>query len=306
MIRNILLLSGLISCLSTQAQPTVKPNYDLWAIANEYLKAFEAVDFDKMGSFLHDSATFFDLGSSANGKQAIIQNWKTVFNPYPEKIRFEIGEHFVSGNFVVMNLRYEAHMKVQRRDVVVNMAVITVAKFKSDKIILLHDYPDMPAFYRQLANQIGGVPIDQDDHGNLEVVRNFYQAYAKWDVPTMTSFYADNIEFKDLTASDAFPNTINEHYGKEKVVAAWSGLFKENKPAYLNMELNSAYYSGDYVIANTTYSMVLPSAWVPNNPGKVFISMPVKTLFQLKNGKIVKHYDFADYDLFNQQIRAQK
>lgn len=282
------------------AQPT-----DNLTLFRNYLKAFEAVDFDKMGTFLHDSATFFDLGSSANGKQAVIENWKKAFNPHPEKILFELGEHFVTGSFVVMNLRYESVMKIREKNVVVNMEVITVAKFKDGKIILLHDYPDMPAFYRQLAHQVGGVPSDQNGAANLEVVRKFYKAYSDWNIPLMTSFYADNIEFKDLTAKDAFKSGNYEHSGKASATAFWSGIFGDTKPPFVKIDLESAFASGDFVVANTRFSLELPASWTGGKKG-IFVNVPIKSLLEVKGGKIVRHYDFGDYNVYNQQINVQK
>lgn len=283
----------------------VAKSTDNLAIFNDYLKAFEAVDFDKMGTFLHDSVTFFDLGSSANGKQAVIENWKKAFNPHPEKILFELGEHFATGSFVVMNLRYESVMKIRDRNVVVNMEVITVAKFKDGKIILLHDYPDMPAFYRQLAHQVGGVPADQNGAANLEVVRNFYKAYSDWNIPLMTSFYSDDIEFKDLTAKEAFKGGTYEHTGKVNVTAFWAGILGPHKPEHVKVNVESAFASGSFVVANTRFSLELPVSWTGGKKD-VFVNVPIKTLLEVKEGKIVRHYDFADYTVYNQQISIQK
>jgi ketosteroid isomerase-like protein len=305
MIKKIILFAAFVCHLSAHCQPVEKQENDLWAITNEYLKAFEAIDFDRMGTFLHDSVTFFDINSSAIGKQAVINTWKSAFNPLPQKIKFEIGEHFVSGNFVVMNLRYEAVMKIQERNTIVNMEVITVAKFMNDKIILLHDYPDMPAFYRQLANQVGGVPLAHDGAANLEVVRSFYKAYSDWNIPLMTSFYSDDIEFKDLTASEAFKGATYEHAGKTNVTAFWSGIFGAEKPAYVKVNVESAFASGNFVIANTRFSLELPVTWTGGKKD-VFVNIPIKTLLEVKGGKIVRHYDFADYNLYNQQISIQK
>ncbi len=303
--KKILMVVAFLCWFGAQGQPKSTAQADLWAITNDYLKAFEEINFDKMGTFLHDSVTFFDINSRAVGKQSVIQNWKSTFNPIPEKIKFEIGEHFVSGNFVVVNLRYEAVMKMQNKNTIVNIDVITVVQFKNGKMILLHDYPDINAFNRQWVNQVGGQLIDQSGEINLNVIENFYKSYSNWDIPGMTSCYADNIEFKDLTAKEAFPRGVYEHSGKAKVSAFWSGIFGDIKLGYVDVKLNSAFSAGNFVIANSMFSMVLPTEWTGKDSGKVFISIPIKTLFQLKDGKIVTHYDFADYDSYNKQIQAQ-
>lgn len=296
----ILFLLMITLRIAAVAQPT-----DNLATLRGYLKAFEAVDFEKMGTFLHDSVTFFDLGSSANGKQAVIENWKKSFNPIPEKILFEVGEHFATGNFIVINLRYESVMKIRDRNVVVNMEVVTVAKFKDHKIVLLHDYPEMPAFYRQLTDQVGGIPADQDGAANVEIARKFFKAYSDWDIPLMTSFYSENIEFKDLTAKEAFKGGMYEHNGNAKVAAFWSGIFGADRPEYVNVNVERAFASGNFVIAHTRFSLVLPASWTGGKKG-VLVNIPVKTLLELKEGKIVRHYDFADYTAYNRQISIQK
>jgi len=296
----LIALLATTSMIAGVAQPT-----DNLTLFRNYLTAFEAIDFDKMGTFLHDSVTFFDFNSSANGKQAVIKTWKSAFNPVPQKIKFEIGEYFVSGNFVVMNLRYEAVMKIQDRNTLVNMEMITVAQFKNEKIILLHDYPDLNTFNRQLVNQVRVQLPVQSGEANLEVVTNFYKAYSDWNIPLMTSFYAENIEFKDLTAKEAFKGGTYEHNGKASVTIFWSGIFGADKPEHVRVNLESAFASGNFVIANTRFSLELPVSWTGGKKD-VFVNIPIKTLLEIKEGKVVRHYDFADYNSYNQQISVQK
>jgi limonene-1,2-epoxide hydrolase/ketosteroid isomerase-like protein len=296
----LIVLLATTTLITGVAQPT-----DNLTLFRSYLKAFEAIDFDKMGTFLHDSVAFFDISSSANGKQAVINTWKNTFNPVPKEIKFEIGEYFVSGSFVVMNLRYEAVMKIQERNTIVNIEVITVAQFKSGKIILLHDYPDIDTFNRQLINQIGGQLTSGSGESNLKVVTDFFRAYSDWNIPLMTSFYSDNIEFKDLTAKEAFKGGRYEHSGKASTTAFWSGIFGDTKPPFLKVNLESAFASGDFVVANTRFSLELPISWTGGKKG-LFVNVPIKTLLEVKEGKIVRHYDFVDYKLYNQQINIQK
>jgi ketosteroid isomerase-like protein len=300
-------LSFLTLCVNftPQAQAPTKP--DLWMLAQECLQAFERIDFDKMGTYLHDSVSFFDIGSSAKGKWNVINNWKKSFDPKPERIHFEVREHFVSGSFVVMDVFYEAVTKVQNENTVVNIEVITVIQFKDGKIIMLNDYPDFSGYGRQLASQLQNMePTPNPNRNvNLTTTKKYYQAYAKWDVSTLTTFYHDSIEFKDLTAKDMFKGGTYEHNGKEDVSRFWSGIFKDTPLEYVDMIVHNMFTAGDFVMVNSTLSMVLPPSWTVNAPGKVYVSLPIKTVLRFKEGKIISQYDFADYNLYNKQMNAQ-
>ncbi len=154
MIKRILVLLAFVVSIAANSQVVDSHSNDLWKITRDYLQAFEQMDFDKMGTFLHDSVQFFDIGSQATGKKNVIDIWKKTFTPRPLRIQFDIREHFVSGSFVVLDMRYEVVNVVEGKKVLLNIEVISVLQFRDGKIILLHDYPDFTAYGRQLASQL--------------------------------------------------------------------------------------------------------------------------------------------------------
>ncbi|MGE0589053.1 MAG: nuclear transport factor 2 family protein [Cyclobacteriaceae bacterium] len=303
--RRVLVLLSLIVSISARSQ--VDHSGDLWKLTREYLQAFEQLDFDKMGTFLHDSVQFFDIGSHADGKKNVIEVWKKTFTPLPLRIQFDIREHFVSGSFVVVDMRYEVVNVVEGRPVLLNIEVISVLQFRDGKIVLLHDYPDFTSYGRQLASQLKDKKAKPNEVGeqNVSTTMRYYEAYSRWDVASMSTFFHDSIEFKDLTAKDVFKSGKFEHLGKEAVSKFWSGIFGDQRLSYVDMVVNNAFTAGDYVVVNTTLSLILPPSWTGNAPGKVFVSLPIKSLLRFRDGKIIRQYDFADYALYNKQIEVQ-
>lgn len=307
MIKRILVLLAFVVSIAANSQVVDSHSNDLWKITRDYLQAFEQMDFDKMGTFLHDSVQFFDIGSQATGKKNVIDIWKKTFTPRPLRIQFDIREHFVSGSFVVLDMRYEVVNVVEGKKVLLNIEVISVLQFRDGKIILLHDYPDFTAYGRQLASQLENKKARSNEVGeqNMSTTMRYYEAYSRWDVASMSTFFHDAIEFKDLTAKDMFKGGKFEHFGKEAVSGFWSGIFGNEQLSYVDMVVNNAFTAGDYVIVNTTLSLVLPSSWTGNAPGKVFVTLPIKSLLGFRDGKIIRQYDFADYNLYNKQIQVQ-
>lgn len=306
MTKRIALSLAIIVSLSAKSQGQ-NDSHDLWKLTQDYLDAFEQIDFDKMGTFLHDSVQFFDIGSQAVGKKNVIEVWKKTFAPRPLRIQFDIREHFVSGSFVVLDMRYEVVNVVEGKNVLLNIEVISVLQFRNGKIILLHDYPDFTGYGRQLASQLPNKKVRSNEiaEQNVSTTLRYYEAYSQWDVTSMSMFFHDSIEFKDLTAKDMFKGGKFEHLGKEAVSKFWSGIFGDQTLSYVDMVVNNAFTAGDYVVVNTTLSLVLPPSWTGNAPGKVLVSLPIKSLLRFRDGKIIRQYDFADYTVYNKQIQVQ-
>ncbi|MEZ4972654.1 MAG: nuclear transport factor 2 family protein [Cyclobacteriaceae bacterium] len=307
MAKRILVLLAFVVSIAANSQVVDRHSNDLWKITRDYLQAFEQMDFDKMGTFLHDSVEFFDIGSHAEGKKNVVEVWKKTFTPLPLRIQFDIREHFVSGSFVVLDMRYEVVNVVEGKNVLLNIEVISVLQFRDGKIILLHDYPDFTAYGRQLASQLKGKKAKSNEvsERNVSTTLGYYEAYSRWDVASMSTFFHDSIEFKDLTAKDMFKGGKFEHLGKEAVSKFWSGIFGDQRLSYVDMVVNNAFTAGDYVVVNTTLSLVLPPSWTGNAPGKVLVSLPIKSLLRFRDGKIIRQYDFADYTVYNKQIKVQ-
>ncbi|TJY37785.1 nuclear transport factor 2 family protein [Pontimicrobium aquaticum] len=141
-----------------------------------------------------------------------------------------------------------------------------------------------------------------------DLALEYMEAYGNWDFDKMKTFYDDNIRFQDPTATEAFKSAF-ETVGKEKVYTMFKGVyqaFENNKPPYISINVDKIFSSGSFVVVNSTYQSVLPNVWYKNsNTEKIMVSIPILTILQIKNGKIVSHKDYADYDTWNKQIQAQ-
>ncbi|QSE96109.1 nuclear transport factor 2 family protein [Fulvivirga lutea] len=283
-------------------------------IANKFFEAYEAQDFDKMASYWHDSVrgqdvVYGDLFKTQDtyfGRETILSLWKEAFRIKPNYINIDIREQFTSGNFVVTDQLFETSTTRDGKVNVIHGEMITVFKFENGKIREQYDFGDYYAWDRQTKSAMNGIHNpERKEEKNLKIARDYIEAYSNKNAEGMAAYYADNVEFKDLTAKDAFGSTNFEHTGKEEVKSFWKSILVDSNPPYLNVQVDGAYYSGSYVMLNTTFSMVLPVSWT-NGKDDVFVRIPIKTILQIKEDKILRHWDFADYNSYNEQIRVQK
>ena len=282
-------------------------------IANQFFKAYESLDFDKMASHWHDSVrgqdvVYGDLYKAQDtfyGRETILSLWKEAFQNMPNYIRIDIREQFTSGNFVITDQSFENSTTTDGKTNVIRGEMITALKFKEGKIIEQYDFGDYYAWDRQSQSVLNGVHNpERKEQRNLGIAAKYINAYSNKDPIGMASFYSDSIEFKDLTAKDAFNSNNFELNGKGNVQAFWQGVLVDSASPYLNVNIDGAYFSGSYVMLNTTFSMMLPQSWTNGKEG-VFVRFPIKTILQIKDDKIVRHWDFADYDSYREQIDIQ-
>ena len=281
--------------------------------SNLFFKAYEAADFDLMATYWSDSVMQQDLivgelyGIEGvwHGKETVLSMWKRAFSRKPHYIKIDIREQFTSGNYVVTDLSYESGNNFGGKAGITRGEMFTIFKFDEGKIIEHYDFGDYFAWERQIQSITEGKHnLPREQASNLKVAEEYIAAYSQKDVDKMFSLYAENVDFKDLTAKDIFGGDNFEKHGRNEVKAFWKQVLVDSKPDHVDVKINGMFYSGSYVMLNTTFSMVLPSAWT-NGVKNVMVSFPIKTILQIKEGKILQHLDFADYDTYNQQIKLQ-
>lgn len=279
----------------------------------EYFAAYEAADFDLMGSYWHDSVMLQDfivgelyqIDDTYYGAETVLKLWKQAFSVKPNYIDITVRDQFESGNYVVTHLTLEISNRQNEKNVVTSGDMITVLKFKGDKIIEHHDYADYLAWGRQTRSQrLAETNVDGPQVGNLAIAEQYIAAYSSQNPKGMRDLYHDDIIFKDLTAKDTFKSDDFELEGKSVVFAFWDNILTASKAKYINVKINGMFYSASYVVLDTQFSMILPESWTGGKPN-VLVSFPIKTILQIKDGKILKHYDFADYNTYNEQIKLQ-
>ncbi len=299
--------------LITQTLFDQDKNEDNIKITNDFFKAYEQLDFDQMSSYWHDSVAFNDVIASELygikdtylGRQTILTLWKQAFSKKPDYIRIDIKEQFATGHFVVSDMSFENSTTNEGKTVIIKGEMITVFEFRDGKIIKHFDFGDYASWARQTAslNNNKGLSTEQESY-NASVASEYMAAYSNKDVAKMSEYYDSAVEFKDLTANDFFNSTDYEKTGKEAVSQFWQGVLIDSKAKYSKVKVNGLFSSASYVILNTTFSMILPSSWTGGNEN-VFVSIPIKTILQIKNGKVHKHWDFADYKTYQKQIALQ-
>lgn len=283
-------------------------------IANNFFDAYEQMDFDKMGSYWDDSLKFQDLivselyglEETQYGRETMLKLWKKVFSKKPNYMDISILDQFVSGDYVVTHLILESSISRGEKTAISNGEMFTIFKIENDKITEHYDFGDYYRWDRQMKSVMEGKHnVSYPEATNIMIARDYIKAYASGDVETMASFYADQIDFKDLTAKNVFKSQNYELQGKDKVKSFWKGVLVDSNPGFLNVEIDGSFYASNFVMLNTRFSMVLPKTWTGGKEG-VYVNIPIKTVLQIKEGKIIKHFDFADYNVYNKQIALQK
>lgn len=283
-------------------------------IANNFFDAYEQMDFDKMGSYWDDSLKFQDLivselyglEETQYGRETMLKLWKKVFSKKPNYMDISILDQFVSGDYVATHLILESSISRGEKTAISNGEMFTIFKIVNDKITEHYDFGDYYRWDRQMKSVMEGKHnVDYPEAANVKIARDYIKAYASGDVETMASFYADQIDFKDLTAKNVFKSQNYELQGKDKVKSFWKGVLVDSNPGFLNVEIDGLFYASNFVMLNTRFSMVLPKTWTGGKEG-VYVNIPIKTILQIKEGRIIKHFDFADYNVYNKQIALQK
>lgn len=282
------------------------------SVTRSFFEAYEAGDFDKMSTFWHDSIILMDpiiaelYGYDAKhvGRQVVLDLWKGAFAKKPNYINIDIHKQFTSKNYVVNDLILEISTTKDNQAVVTTMRMFSVFKFEDGKIIEHIDFPDYFAWERQSNSAKGDHKISKKEKSNVDVALNYMAAYAASDVQAMSAFYTSGVVFKDLTAKDFFGSSNFEQTGKANVAEFWKAVLVDTQAKYLSVNVNSTFYSGSYVMLNTTFSMVLPPTWTGGKEN-VLVSFPIQTVLQIIDGRVAQHWDFADYDSYRSQISIQ-
>lgn len=113
---------------------------------------------------------------------------------------------------------------------------------------------------------------------NQELITRFYNAFSQKDYKTMQQCYADNATFNDPIFTDLDSLHVKNMW--EMLCRRSSGNFK--------LELKQVKASGSTVVAQwaVAYTFIATGRKVVNH---------VKSVFEIADGKIIKHTDFFSF-----------
>ncbi len=134
--------------------------------AQNYLKAYQNLDFKTMKTLYHDEAEFIDptfyllnsKGFYVKGKENIIKTLSKGFQG-TKQWKLDITHLFENGNFVVVSGRINSKVagsvwgRPDKKELVFNHAFVTILKFKNGKVIEHRDYINYVEAGQQLRNQ---------------------------------------------------------------------------------------------------------------------------------------------------------
>lgn len=129
------------------------------------------------------------------------------------------------------------------------------------------------------------------------VTSKYLNAYFNLDFDTMKSIMHDSISFQDPTSKFVF--------GGKKVVGKIDVYenFKKSYAAIIEMKQKTI----RTIFSSNTGVFELDLVYKFNNsPDQIItIKMPLIVILTIKNGKVIKHLDFADYNYFMEQYNLQ-
>ncbi len=131
-----------------------------------------------------------------------------------------------------------------------------------------------------------------------KVATEYFKQYFELKFDKMANLMHDSISFADPTAELVFGGKKIE--GKENVL-------KNFKTAYasiteINPEISRKIFSGNIAIIES----IIQWKFINKQTNKTFeIEMPLIVILTIKNGKVVKHRDYGDYNYFIKQYNAQ-
>lgn len=158
---------NLFSQTNTKEKQAKKDN--ITDLAIQYLSAYSDWDVAKMKTFYSDSIHFkdptaieaFNSDYDVVGKEKVAAKFKSVFpDVLPEHVSFNIKTHFKSGTFVIINSTFELILPkswygdAASGKIFVSVPMITILRFKDQKIISHQDYVDYDSYNKQISFQL--------------------------------------------------------------------------------------------------------------------------------------------------------
>lgn len=132
---------------------------------------------------------------------------------------------------------------------------------------------------------------------NADIAQVYFDAYIARDWQTLASYFDEQGSFGDATAKPVFGDVAVE--GKEDTIA----YFTRNYASIKAMSFNSSrqWVSGDIAVFEGTLNWQLEIA---ENQIVDTRGMPFITILELKNGRVFRHRDYADYSPFLEAYEA--
>jgi ketosteroid isomerase-like protein len=118
---------------------------------------------------------------------------------------------------------------------------------------------------------------------NLEIVKQGYADFLKGNIPAMLDSLSDNIEWElPASANASFSGVFK---GKDGVMNFFQNIANDNE--FSEFAVDNYIADGDYVVALGHLTATA------KNTGKTS-SNKWAHLWQLNDGKVIKHYEYAD------------
>lgn len=157
----LLLLTAWLGATSSVSLATAR---DVDAVADDYLDAIQAQDWERMASFLTEASVYQDFTMEyfdrepidLLGAEAIVDFWRSSSEESgTSEIRYDIVDRFTAGPCVVLTLRLHARVSgkywgLSEPEVELAGDIITFLRIKDGRVTRHHDYVNYPQGTKQI------------------------------------------------------------------------------------------------------------------------------------------------------------
>ena len=136
---------------------------------------------------------------------------------------------------------------------------------------------------------------------NIEdVLKNYMDAWGEHNIKKISSFYANNVVWYDLSSDTAIK-------GKEKVSNAITDAFMGYVPNMYWVKNGDSFVSGNTVIYEWTYGGTFDGKWGDKTvKNRDFSIKGISTTTINKSGEIISQKDYYDADSFKRALGVVK
>ena len=133
---------------------------------------------------------------------------------------------------------------------------------------------------------------------DAKIADAYMKAYARFDLDAMSAFYSDDAKFRDPT-SDMWGEYAWNMDGKQKIIDRMKAFFADYEDSAATYAVKEKYESSGHTIytGKVKYSLT-------KNGELQTRCMRISTVVSVKDGKVVEHRDYIDYDNFDTSMKV--
>lgn len=320
---------------STTATAQTQVRADAVAVGQEYLEALYEADDDRLARLTTEDLLFVDDTSAAlpsgpwrfEGREAVFEFFRGSVE-HVDSSGFEIERAFSAGSQVVFEVVYlsqgdAAPFGSPGTPIELRVPAVTVLELRNGRVAKHHDHVDYETLMAQVDRQVTAAPSEptsspkpaasdqtastpslapqfpQPDAARITALRSVANRYleAVWsfDYETMQQLLAPDALYEDYTA-EYFDIDPYRFEGSDAVVDFFRTANASSGTQTVAPEVRESFVAGSNVVVLVDVTATVDGKdW--GVPGKQLVGSGLTvTWLRIREGSIVRHIDFADFD----------